>query len=375
MSTFKLIATDKSARLCRLITGHGEIDTPCFMPVGTQGTVKAMTPYELEAIGARIVLYNAYHLYLRPGHELIRDAGGLHAFTGWPRPILTDSGGYQVMSLAELRQVDPEGVTFRSHIDGSLHRFTPERVMEIEIALGSDLIMTFDECVIYPADHADAARACRLTADWARRARKAFDSIPDPWSYRQLLFGISQGSVYRDLRRENSREIAEIGFDGLAIGGLSVGEPRELTWQALSDTLEVFPPEQPRYLMGMGYPDEIVAAVGYGVDMFDCVLPTRLGRNGTFFTRTGRFTITNARFTRDENPLDPACDCDACRRFSRAYIRHLHMAGEILGIRLTTLHNLRFYLYLVESIRGAIEAGNYDIWSKGFLERFRMGEG
>jgi len=370
MSLFKLIKTSGAARRGRLATDHGLIDTPCFMPVGTQGTVKAMSPIELEEVGAQILLYNAYHLYLRPGHELIREAGGLHAFTGWSGPILTDSGGYQVLSLSDLRKIDQDGATFRSHIDGSLHQFSPERVIEIETSLGADFIMTFDECPEYPVDRSEALRACRRTTEWAERCRKAYESTEKTHDYSQFLFGISQGSTYMDLRVENAREICDIGFDGLAIGGLSVGEPRELTWEALNAVLEVFPPESPRYLMGMGFPDEIVTAVGYGVDMFDCVLPTRLGRNGTFFTRSGRHTITNAQFAKDEGPLDPECNCYACMTFSRSYVRHLHMAGEILGVRLTTLHNLRFYLYLVSAIRDSIEGGSLESWSRGFLDRY-----
>jgi len=370
LSFFELIKVKGRARRGKLTTGHGVIETPCFMPVGTQGTVKAMSPPELEEIGAQIVLYNAYHLYLRPGHELIQEAGGLHSFTGWSGPILTDSGGYQVLSLADLRKVDPDGVTFRSHIDGSLHQLSPERVIGIESGLGADLLMTFDDCPEYPVDRSEAIRACRRTAEWAKRCKKAFESVEKNLDYRQFLFGISQGSTYRDLRVESAREICEIGFDGLAVGGLSVGEPRELTWEAMEAVLEIFAADRPRYLMGMGFPDEIVTAVAYGVDMFDCVLPTRLGRNGTFFTRSGRYAITNARFAKDEGPLDPECDCYACRTFSRGYIRHLHMAGEILGVRLTTLHNLRFYLYLVGAIRESIEAGSFESWSRDFLDKF-----
>jgi queuine tRNA-ribosyltransferase len=367
---FEHLGTDGAARRGRMTTGHGRIETPCFMPVGTQGSVKGMSPAELEEIGAQVILGNAYHLYLRPGHERIREAGGLHRFAGWSRPILTDSGGYQVLSLADLRKIDGDGVTFRSHIDGSLHVFTPEGVIEIETAIGADLVMTFDECPPWPVDLGDAERACRRTADWARRCRKAFDRLADRRAHPQFLFGIAQGSVFPALRRESAREIVEIGFDGYAVGGLSVGEPRERTWEALEAALDAFPADRPRYLMGMGFPDEIVAAVGRGVDMFDCVLPTRLGRNGTFFTRSGRRNITNARFADDDGPLDPACDCYACRNFSRAYVRHLQMAGEILGMRLTTLHNLRFYLYLMASIRDAIEAGRFAGWAREFLGRY-----
>jgi queuine tRNA-ribosyltransferase len=370
MSIFQLIKADGLARRGRLDTGHGEVETPCFMPVGTQGTVKGMSPEELESAGAGIILSNAYHLYLRPGHELIRSMGGLHRFTGWKGPILTDSGGYQVLSLSDLRRVEPAGVTFRSHIDGSLHLFTPERVVEIETALGADIIMALDVCNGYPVEHGEADEACRLTLEWAARCRDSFISLKDRWAYRQYLFGIVQGSTFGDLRRRHAGEIRSVGFDGYAVGGLSVGEPREMTWGALSAALEVLPGDRPRYLMGMGFPDEIITAVGLGVDMFDCVLPTRLGRNGTFFARTGRFNVTNARFEKEEAPLDPACDCYACRNFSTAYIRHLHMAGEILGVRLTTLHNLRFYLYLMENIRSSIEGGSFRTWSGEFLDRY-----
>ncbi len=375
MSFFQLMKTDGPARRGRLTTDHGVIETPCFMPVGTQGTVKAMTPEELHEVGASIILYNAYHLYLRPGHEAIRAAGGVHSFTGWSGPVLTDSGGYQVLSLADLRKVDADGVTFRSHIDGSLHQFTPENVIGIEAALGADIIMTFDDCAAYPVERPEAFASCRRTAEWARRCRSAFDSLERGPDHRQYLFGISQGSVFRDLRRESAREICDIGFDGYAVGGLSVGEPREQTWEVLSDVLEIFPAGSPRYLMGMGFPDELVTAVGLGVDMLDCVLPTRLGRNGTFFTRSGRHTITNARFAGDRAPLDPECDCYACRSFSRGYIRHLHMTGEILGVRLTTLHNLRFYLYLMDTIRESIGTGRFEEWSNGFLDTYNNSGG
>jgi queuine tRNA-ribosyltransferase len=370
MPLYELIKSDGKARRGKLTTDHGVIETPCFMPVGTQGTVKAISPDELDEAGASIILYNAYHLYLRPGHEVIRDAGGVHSFTGWSKPILTDSGGYQVLSLADLRKIDSDGVTFRSHIDGSLHNFSPENVMEIEAALGADIIMTFDDCATYPVDRSEALAACRRTAEWAKRCREAFDSLETRPDYRQLLFGISQGSVFRELRRESAQQICDIGFDGLAIGGLSVGEPRELTWEVLTDVLEIYPSESPRYLMGMGFPEELITAVSLGIDMFDCVLPTRLGRNGTIFSSSGRFNITNARFARDEAPLDQQCDCYACRNFSRRYIRHLHMTGEILGVRLTTLHNLRFYLYLMRTIRESIEKEKFEKWSSDFLDKF-----
>lgn len=338
------------ARLGRLHTPHGVINTPCFMPVGTQGTVKAMAPFELKEIGAEIILGNTYHLYLRPGHKIVSEAGGLHGFANWDRPILTDSGGFQVFSLTGLRNITEEGVTFCSHIDGSKHFFTPEKVMEIENALGADIIMVLDECTPYPCEHDYAKKSLERTTRWAARCREAHKNTG-----RQALFGIVQGSTYGDLREQSARELVELDFPGYAIGGLSVGEPAELMYEMLERTVPLLPADRPRYLMGVGTPDYLIEGAIRGIDMADCVLPTRLGRTGTAMTSGGRVVVRNATYERDFSPLDPECDCYTCRNFTRAYIRHLVKAREILGIRLITWHNLRFLLKLMENIRKAIQ--------------------
>lgn len=347
---FEILKQDGAARLGRLYTPHGVVDTPVFMPVGTQGTVKAMTPEELRALGAQMILGNTYHLYLRPGETIIREAGGLHQFIHWDGPILTDSGGYQVFSLAPLRRLTAEGVIFRSHLDGSEHLFTPEKVVTLQEALGSDIAMVLDECPPYPASRAEVAAAVARTTAWAARSLAAQTAA-------QALFGIVQGGVYRDLREQSARELVALDFPGYAIGGLSVGEPKELMYQVLDWTVPLLPPEKPRYLMGVGHPDDIIEAVARGVDMFDCVLPTRLGRHGGALTPFGRLNIRNACYARDFGPLVPGCDCYACRNYSRAYLHHLVRAGEILGLRLLTTHNLHFLLKLTTEIRAAIARG------------------
>ena len=352
---FTVLKEDRAtgARLGRLTTPHGVIDTPAFMPVGTQATVKTMTPEEVTDLGAGIILANTYHLYLRPGHGLIGAAGGLHRFMGWGGAILTDSGGFQVFSLSHLARLSDEGVLFRSHLDGSEHFFTPAKVAAIQETLGSDIAMVLDECTPYPADHDRVERAVRRTTRWAE-AFLAAHSRPD-----QAVFAIVQGGTERPLREESARSLVGLPFSGYAIGGLSVGEPKELMYATLDYTVPLLPANKPRYLMGVGSPDCLVEGVQRGVDLFDCVLPTRMARNGTVFTREGRLTVRDAPYARDFRPLEEGCTCYACRRFTRAYIRHLIKAGEVLGIRLTTMHNLHHLLQLMRSMREALAEGRF----------------
>lgn len=349
--TFKLRKTDASsqARLGRLYTPHGVLETPAFMPIGTQATVKTLRTADLLDCGASIVLCNTYHLYLRPGHDLVQSLGGLHRFMGWPHPILTDSGGYQVFSLGALARVTEEGVRFQSHIDGSRHLMTPERAIDIQMALGSDIMMVLDECTSYPATYDAARLSMELTCRWARRC---LDAGRDRTGG---LFGIVQGSVYKPLRDTCVQALVGEGFDGYAIGGMAVGEPKDVMYDLTVHTAAQLPAEQPRYLMGVGKPQDLLHCVRAGIDMFDCVLPTRNARNGFLFTSEGRVVIKNARYRADERPLDPACDCYTCQHHSRAYLRHLFMASEILGLYLNTLHNVSYYLRLMVQIRQAIE--------------------
>jgi queuine tRNA-ribosyltransferase len=346
------------------------------MPVGTAGTVKGLTQQTLEELGVQILLGNTYHLFLRPGHELIRQQGGLHRFMAWPRAILTDSGGYQVFSLADLRKVTDEGVRFRSHVDGAEHFLTPEKAVEIQLALGSDILMVLDECIEYPASHERAAAAVARTQDWARRcldfflANRAGAAIGDP---RQMLFGIVQGSTYADLRRESAEQIVDLDFAGYAIGGLAVGEPPALTREMTAEVTARLPADRPRYLMGVGFPEDILDAVANGIDMMDCVLPTRNARNGCLFTRRGRLVIKNARYATDSRPVDESCECPVCRRYSRAYLRHLFMANEILGAVLNTHHNLYFYLDLMRQIRSAIAREEFAAFAAGVREQLGAG--
>ncbi|HHV19327.1 MAG TPA: tRNA guanosine(34) transglycosylase Tgt [Thermoanaerobacterales bacterium] len=342
-----------SARLGVLKTHHGSFNTPIFMPVGTQATVKTMTPDELKKIGAKIILSNTYHLYLRPGHELVREAGGLHKFMNWEGSILTDSGGFQVFSLGDLREIKEEGVTFRSHIDGSVHFIGPETSIEIQNALGADIIMAFDECIPYPATYEYVLESVKRTTRWAERCQKAHNNNKD-----QTLFGIVQGGMYKDLRQKSALDLVSLEFNGYAIGGLSVGEPKKVMYEMLDYTVPLLPNDKPRYLMGVGAPDDLFEGVIRGIDMFDCVLPTRIARNGTVFTKNGKLVVRNAAYARDFSPLDPYCDCYACKNYMRAYIRHLINANEILGIRLTTIHNLHFLISLMKQIQKAIE-GDY----------------
>jgi len=357
--------SETRARVGRLHTPHGVVETPVFMPVGTQGTVKSMDPDELTEMGARIILVNTYHLYLRPGHEIVREAGGLHAFMSWNHAILTDSGGFQVMSLADLREVRDEGVSFKSHLDGSVHFLSPERAIEIQNALGADIIMAFDECTPYPCDWEYARRAMRRTTEWARRCREAHKR-PD-----QALFGIVQGGTYHDLRRESAEALVELEFPGYAIGGLSVGEPRDEMLSTLELVTPLLPSDRPRYLMGVGTPEDLLESVALGIDMFDCVFPTRVARHGTVFTKGGRVIIRDAAYARDFGPLDPECKCRVCRKYSRAYIRHLIKAKEILGLRLATYHNLYFLISLMEETRKAILRGQFLAFKGDFLSRYR----
>jgi queuine tRNA-ribosyltransferase len=351
--SFNVIATDKAARMGAILTPRGEIRTPAFMPVGTAATVKAMFLQDVRAAGADIILGNVYHLMLRPGAERIARLGGLHEFMRWPHPILTDSGGFQVMSLSKLRKLNEEGVTFQSHIDGSKHHLSPERSMEIQDLLGSDIQMQFDECVRLPCSEDEAARAMRLSLRWAERSRKAFRETPG-----RGVFGIVQGGASKPLRIESAKSLANMDFHGLAVGGLAVGEPQEVMLDMLDATLPYLPERKPRYLMGVGTPDDIMKAVARGIDMFDCVMPTRAGRHGLAYTRFGPLNMKNARHAEDINPIDPESDCPAARDYSRAYLHHLVKAGEILGMMLLTQVNVAYYQYLMKGLRKAIHAGN-----------------
>lgn len=357
---FTVIARDGAARRGRMTTGHGSVETPAFMPVGTQGTVKAVTPEELRRCGADIVLANTYHLDLRPGHEVVRELGGLHRFMNWSGPILTDSGGFQAFSMESLRALDDDGVRFRSHLDGSLRTLTPESSMEIQAALGSDVAMVLDECPALPAPREAIAAAVDRTTRWARRSRDAYAGPGVP-------FGIVQGGPHEDLREQSARELVALAFPGYAIGGVSVGEPPAAIARVAAVTAAFLPEDAPRYLMGVGRPEDLVEAVAAGVDLFDCVMPTRNARNGTLFTSEGRVNIKREEYRRDGRPLDPSCPCEACRGYSRAYLRHLFVSNEILGARLNTIHNLSFYLGLMARLREAIEAGSLAALRESFL--------
>jgi len=360
-----LSGTATSPRAGRLHTPHGDVPTPVFMPVGTQATVKTLTPDELAAIGVPIVLANTYHLYLRPGAEVVARLGGLHQFMGWPRPILTDSGGFQVFSLGHLRRVSDDGVLFRSHVDGSEHFFSPELVMATQEMLGADIVMALDECAPPEATYDYARAAMARTHRWAERCQKA-QTRGD-----QALFGIVQGGMFADLRQESARTLAALDFPGYGIGGLSVGEAKEVTWRMLDITIEHLPPDRPRYLMGVGSPEDIMAAVAHGVDMMDCVLPTRIARNGALIVRTGRLNIKSPQYTWDERPIEEGCGCYTCQHFSRAYLRHLFKAEEILGLRLMTIHNVYFLVELMRQIRQTILEGRFAQFQADFLASFQ----
>jgi queuine tRNA-ribosyltransferase len=365
LMNFTLLKKDltTAARTGRISSAHGGVDTPVFMPVGTQGTVKSLLPEMLREAGVEIILGNTYHLYLRPGPEVIRDMGGLHRFMNWNGPILTDSGGFQVYSLASLRKVAPEGVVFQSHIDGSKHFLTPRLAIEIQEALGSDIMMCLDECPPYPTAFAAAEKSLALTTSWARQCRESKNDGA------QALFGIVQGGCYPELRKRALEELAGIGFDGYALGGLSVGEPKEIMLDLVGEITPLMPEDRPRYLMGAGTPEDIVTCVGHGIDMFDCVMPTRCARHGLLFTNAGKIVIRNARYRSDGLPVDGSCDCYTCRNYSRAYLRHLFAAKEILAMILSTIHNIRYYMRLMEQIREAINNGGYGDFSKEFLSR------
>ena len=352
------------ARAGRLHTPHGSFDTPMFMPVGTQGTVKTLSPEELKEMGAGFILGNTYHLFLRPGHDIVKKAGGLHRFMNWDGGILTDSGGFQVFSLGDLRKITEEGVDFRSHLDGSKQFLSPEKSMEIQMALGADIAMAFDECTPYPADYEYACSSMRLTTRWARRCLAAHDRED------QALFGIVQGGMYKDLRQESAEALVEMDFPGYAIGGLSVGEPKPLMYELLEHTTPFLPAGKARYLMGVGTPDCLVEGVARGIDMFDCVFPTRVARNGTAITSRGRVVVRNAAFTDDFSPLDPECDCYTCKNYSKAYLRHLIRCDEILGLRLMSLHNLHYLIHLMQRIRLAIMEGRFAAFQKNFWSNY-----
>jgi queuine tRNA-ribosyltransferase len=366
---FKLIHKDKSskARCGKLTTAHGEINTPVFMPVGTQGTVKAISNAELKTIGAEIILGNTYHLYLRPGLDVIKKAGGLHKFMGWSMPILTDSGGYQVFSLAKLRKLTEDGAEFSSHIDGAKHTLTPEKAMEIQRTLGSDIVMTFDECVHYPAARDYVEQSLELTTRWAKRSKDYFKGSSEK---KQLLFGIVQGGTYLDLRKKAVNDLVKIGFDGYAIGGVSVGEPGNLIYEIAEYTAALLPEDKARYLMGVGMPCDILEAIARGVDMFDCVVPTRNGRNGQAFTFDGDIQLRNAQYKEDFGPIEESCECYACRNHTRSYIRHLFNTEEILGLRLVSLHNLHFYVRLMKLSRQAILEDRFNVFKDDLIKRY-----
>lgn len=365
--TYELIKNDPrtKARRGRVTTTHGTIETPVFMPVGTAATVKAMRPEEVKELGAEIILSNTYHLYLRPGHDIVREAGGLHKFMNWDKAILTDSGGFQVFSLGDLRKITEEGVQFRSHIDGSKHMLSPEKSIEVQTALGSDIMMAFDECAPYPADRSYVKDSLERTTRWLKRCKEAWAD-----KEHQALFGIMQGGMYKDLRKQSAEEIVELDLPGYAIGGLSVGEPKDLMCEILDDCVDHLPADKPRYLMGVGTPDYLFEGVERGVDMFDCVLPTRIARHGMAMTSAGKVNIKNAQYERDFSPLDHQCDCYTCRNYSRAYLRHLFKCNEMLSSMLLSNHNLYFLVNLMKEIRKSIEEDRFLEYKKQFYDNY-----
>jgi len=373
---FSISRTDQQARRGRLTTPHGTVETPFFMPVGTQATVKGLRNEALEELGAEIILGNTYHLYLRPGHDLVRRMGGLHKFMSWNRAILTDSGGFQVFSLSELRKITDEGVRFRSHLDGSEHLLTPEKAAEIQLALGSDIAMVLDECIETPAPRDKTESALKRTTQWARRARNYFleqQQRSSNGDLKQWQFGIVQGATFADLRRESAHQLLEMDFPGYAIGGLAVGEPHEVTCEMTAAVAALLPQDRPRYLMGVGKPEQIAEYVALGIDMMDCVLPTRAARHACLYTSQGRVLIKNARYAEDQNPIDPNCKCSVCRRYTRAYLRHLFAAGEFTAAILATHHNVHFYLDIMRQIREAIEFGNLAKFSSEMRAKYASG--
>jgi len=373
--SFEVSGTDPTgARRGRLNTPHGKVETPFFLPVGTAASVKGLRNEALEELGAEIILANTYHLYLRPGHELIRSLGGLHQFISWPHAILTDSGGYQVFSLSELRKISDDGVRFRSHLDGTEHLLTPEKAVEIQLALGSDIAMVLDECIETPAPRDKAETAVKRTTQWARRAQTFFRQCAERnGNQPQWQFGIVQGATFADLRRESARQLIDLGFPGYAVGGLAVGEPHEMTCEMTAEAAAILPKDRPRYLMGVGRPEQIADYVALGIDMMDCVLPTRAARHACLYTSEGRVLIKNARYAQDRQPIDPKCSCSVCRRYTRAYLRHLFAAGELTAAILATHHNVHFYLDIMRQIREAIEFGNLANFSSDMHARYAAG--
>ena len=372
MLKFDLLGKDPNskARAGIFETEHGNVETPIFMPVGTQGTVKAVNQFYLESdIKAQIVLSNTYHLYLRPGTEILEKAGGLHKFMNWNKPILTDSGGYQVFSLSELRKLKSDGVEFRSHLDGSKHFFTPKKVIEIQRGIGSDIMMVLDECTPYPCDYDYAIKSTELTSNWAILNKEAFENTSPLYGHDQFQFGIIQGSVYKDLRERSANDLVKINFDGYAIGGLAVGEPTEMMYELVNFTTDFMPENKPRYLMGVGRPENILEAIERGVDMFDCVMPTRNARNSNLFTSNGVLSMRNAKYKDDFSTIDEICDCYTCKNFSKAYLRHLFIAGEILALELASIHNLHFYLNLVKEARMHILNGSFKEWKNNLIKK------
>ena len=372
MLNLHVLTKDKNckARTGYFETAHGKVETPIFMPVGTQGTVKAVNKDYLEKdIQAQIVLSNTYHLYLRPGTDVLNEAGGLHEFMNWQKPILTDSGGYQVFSLSELRKLKFDGVEFRSHLDGSKHFFTPSKVIDIQRSIGSDIMMALDECTPYPCDYDYANNSTKLTSSWAILNKDAFENSSPLYGHNQFLFGIIQGSVYKDLREKSAKDLLALDFDGYAIGGLAVGEPAEIMYEMINFTTDFMPEDRPRYLMGVGRPENILEAIERGVDMFDCVMPTRNARNAYLFTSGGILSMRNAKYKNDFYPVDANCDCFTCKNFSRAYLRHLFIAKEILALELSSIHNLHYYLKLVEQAREHIKQGDFQNWKSEIITK------
>jgi queuine tRNA-ribosyltransferase len=366
---FNLIHTDASARAGTVETDHGVIETPIFMPVGTQGTVKAVEQRELIELGAQIILGNTYHLYLRPGMDVMQAMGGLHKFMNWQRPILTDSGGYQVFSMSELRKITQDGVTFKSHLDGSSHFFTPQKVVEIQRIIGSDIMMVLDECPPFPCEEEYARESNKLTVKWAKLCQLAFKNSSPLYGHQQSLFAIVQGSIFKHIRADSAKALVDLDFDGYAIGGLAVGEPAETMYDLTEFTNQFLPKEKPRYLMGVGTPENLLESIERGVDMFDCVMPTRNGRNGMLFTRNGRINIRNAKWKTDDSPVDEGFESYTNKNFSRGYIRHLFQVDEILGLQLASIHNLSFYLWLVREARKQIIKGSFVSWKREMLEQ------
>ena len=368
MKTIEIVKEEGRARLGVIKTVHGDVETPVFMPVGTHGTVKAITHKELKDIGVKMILANAYHLYLKPGDTLIREMGGIQRFSGWDGPVLTDSGGYQVFSLGVLREIKEDGVMFQSHIDGSKHFFSPEKAIEVQENIGADICMSFDECVPYPSSYEYTSKSVGLTSRWARWCR---DSKQNG---KNLLFGIIQGGVYKDLRLKSAHDLVNMDFDGYAVGGLSVGEPKGIMWEMVDAVIDLLPREKPRYLMGLGFPEDIIEGIRRGIDMFDCVIPTRLARNGNLFTWDGKINIKNAKYTKDERPVDAECGCYTCKTHSRAYLRHLLVSHELTSFYLNTIHNIYFYADFLEKIRETIRKGVFYAFYESFKMRWKGGE-